>query len=534
MTITGHHLIAGHEAAPAGHTFQAVNPATSQPLPGVFGEATHDQIDQALRAADDAFDTLRSASPETRAALLKAVADEIMALGDELLVRAQAETGYPMARLQGERGRATGQCKLFANLIREGSWADPRIDRPLPDRQPLPKPDVRRVFLPIGPVVVFGASNFPFAISVAGTDTICALAAGCPVVVKAHPAHPGACEMIGRAIAAAIEKHGLPAGCFSLVHGRSHDVGITLVKHPLARAVAFTGSLGGGRALMDVAAARHEPIPFYGEMGSVNPVFVLPGALKERAAKIAEAYITSVNMGVGQFCTNPAVVLGLKSEGLGQFVKSAAELAAKVAPASMLHRGIEETYEAGTAVWRTIGGLHLAGESADPASREATQAACRIFTTSIKVLEKHEELRREVFGPCSIVTECGGMEDMLRFARGLEGQLTASIHGTPDDLREFAPLVRILERKAGRIIFNGFGTGIEVCPSMQHGGPYPAASHSFFTSIGTASIYRFVRPVCYQNFPDDCLPDPLRNKNARNAWRLVDGELTKNDVSINP
>ncbi len=530
MTLNGHHFIAGREAAPHGHFFKAANPANSATLEPAYGDATAAEADEALNAADGAYEALRGAPVETRAALLEAIADEMMALGDALLERAHAETALPMARLTGERGRAIGQCKLFAALIREGSWADARIDHAQPDRQPLAKPDVRRVMVPIGPVVVFGASNFPFAIGVTGTDTICALAAGCPVVVKGHPAHPGTCEMLGRAIIAALHKVGLPAGCFSLLHGKCNDIGVALVKHPLTQAVGFTGSLRGGRALMDVAAARRMPIPVYAEMGSVNPVFVLPGALKERASKIAEGYVQSVTMGVGQFCTNPAVVLGLRSPDLQQFISNAAAHAVKAAPQSMLHHGICEAYNAGTAVWRTIDGLELVGQSEAEANDVATQAACRIFTTTIDVLEANDELRREVFGPCSIITECGSLEDMLRYTNDLEGQLTASLHGTEQDLRDFAPLVRALERKVGRIIFNGFPTGIEVCPSMHHGGPYPAASHSFFTSIGTASIYRFVRPVCYQGFPDEALPEDIRAKNPRGGVRIVDGVWTREDA----
>jgi 2,5-dioxopentanoate dehydrogenase len=525
MTITGHHFIAGKGIAPAGPLFQATNPSNSQPLEPGFGEGTS-LVDDALRAADAAFEELRLAPVETRAKFLDTLADEIVALGDALLERAHAETALPMARLTGERGRAVGQCRMFAGLIRDGSWANMRIDRAVPDRQPLPKPDVRQMLLPIGPVVVFGASNFPFAIGVVGTDTICALAAGCPVVVKGHPAHPGTCEMLAGAVYAALKKTGLPAGSFSVLHGKSNEIGVELVKHPITRAVAFTGSLRGGRALMDVAAARPEPIPFYGEMGSVNPVFVLPRALKERAAKMAEAYVQSVNMGVGQFCTNPALVIGLKSADLQSFVDTAADHAAKVAPATMLHRGICDAFASGVGGWNKISGLKLAGKSEAAPSADATQAACQIFTTDIKTFEANPSLHREVFGPCSIVTECGTTEELLAFARGLEGQLTASIHGTPEDLREFAPLIRILERKVGRIIFNGFGTGIEPCPSMHHGGPYPAASHSFFTSIGTGAIYRFVRPVCYQGFPDDCLPEPLQNTNPCGAFRLVDGKFS--------
>jgi 2,5-dioxopentanoate dehydrogenase len=527
MQITGHHLIAGAEIAPTGSLFQATHTAQGTSLEPKFGDASAELAHDALLSADAAFDALRLAPAETRAAFLETLADEILALGDTLLDRAHAETALPMARLTGERGRAMNQCKMFAALLREGSWLQPSIDRAQPDRQPVPKPDVRKVHVPLGPVVVFGASNFPFAIGVVGTDTVCALAAGCPVVVKGHPAHPGTCELLARAVYTALLKHSLPAGAFSLLHGRGNDIGIALTKHPLTQAVAFTGSLRGGRALFDVANARPHPIPVYAEMGSVNPVFLLPGALKERGEKVAEAYVASVNMGVGQFCTNPAIVLGLKSPELDSFATKTGELAQQVPPASMLHRGISEGYEAGTAVWHTIGGLELVGKSAAAPDHAASQAACRIFKTTLDVVEANEELQREVFGPCSIITECADLDSLLRFANSLEGQLTAALHGTEQDLKDFAPLVRLLERKVGRIIFNGFGTGIEPCPSMHHGGPYPAATHSFFTSIGTDSIYRFVRPVSYQGFPDSELPPALQNANPIGAMRLVDGTLTR-------
>jgi 2,5-dioxopentanoate dehydrogenase len=530
MQLTGHHLIAGAEIAPTGHLFQAAHTATGEPLTPSFGDASAELAHDALLSADAAFDALRLAAPETRAAFLDSLAEEILALGDALLERAHQETALPMARLTGERGRAMNQCKMFANLLREGSWLQPSIDRAQPDRQPVPKPDVRKVHVPLGPVVVFGASNFPFAIGVVGTDTVCALAAGCPVVVKGHPAHPGTCEMLARAVYTALLKHGLPAGAFSLLHGRGNDIGLTLTKHPLTQAVAFTGSLRGGRALFDAANARPHPIPVYAEMGSVNPVFLLPGALKERGDKIAEAYVASVNMGVGQFCTNPAILLGLAGQDLETFAVKTRDLVQDVPPASMLHRGIAEAYEAGTAVWHTISGLQKVGQSAAAPDHAASQAACRIFKTTLDVVESNEELQREVFGPCSIITECADLDALLRFANSLEGQLTAALHGTEQDLKDFAPLVRLLERKVGRIIFNGFGTGIEPCPSMHHGGPYPAATHSFFTSIGTDSIYRFVRPVSYQGFPDAELPAALQNANPTNAMRLVDGTLTRDPV----
>ncbi|MCB1227622.1 MAG: aldehyde dehydrogenase (NADP(+)) [Verrucomicrobiales bacterium] len=531
MSLTGNHLIAGIETPATGTPFTARNPATGATLDGQFADATDEQVEAALQAAEAACDPLRLSSPETRAQLLDALADEILALGDALLDRAHAETALPMARLTGERGRAVHQCKMFAGLLREGSWLAPRIDTAIPDRQPLPKPDVRQVYSAIGPVVVFGASNFPFAIGVVGTDTVCALAAGCPVVVKGHPAHPGTCEMLGGAIARALEKVALPAGSFSLLQGAGHALGGALVRHPLTQAVGFTGSLKGGRALMDLAAARPSPIPVYAEMGSVNPVFLLPGALAERGSSIAEAYLQSVNMGVGQFCTNPAILLGLNGPGWDTFTQRTAELASGVAPATMLHQGIAEAYEGGTEAWKRLPGLQALGQSTTAADPAKTEVPCQIFTTSIDQIENQETLHREVFGPCSIVAPCSHRDELLRFAHSLEGQLTASIHGTPDDLADHADLIHILERKVGRIIFNGFGTGIEPCPSMHHGGPYPAASHSFFTSIGTASILRFVRPVCYQGFPDPQLPAALQNANPTGAMRLVNGTLTRDPIA---
>ncbi len=530
MTLHGQSIIAVKAVGSTGEAFTATNPATGESLEPVFHESPVDQADAALRAADEAFDDFRAKTPEQRATFLEAIADGLEALGDPLLQRAHAETGLPMARVTAERGRTTGQARLFARLVREGSWLDARIDKAIPDRQPLPKPDVRRMMVPVGPVVVFGASNFPLAISVAGTDTVSALAAGCPVVVKAHPGHPGTCEMVARVIAEAAEKTGMPAGAFSLLQGKGTEIGMALVKHPLTTAVAFTGSLRGGRALYDAACARPHPIPFYGELGSVNPVFLLPGALKERAPQIAEGFVTALTMGVGQFCTNPGLVFGVQSEGLKTFVEKTSSLVKASAPATMLHAGISSAFDSGIARLLGTSGVQLAARSDTPASKEASQATATLFTTSAENFTREHGLKEEVFGPASVVTHTGSKKELEQIAESFEGQLTASIHGTPEDLREHARLVRILERKAGRIIFNGFGTGIEVCPSMHHGGPYPAATHSHFTSIGTAAIFRFVRPVCYQGFPDDCLPTELQNKNATGAWRLVDGQLTQADA----
>ncbi|MCB1079408.1 MAG: aldehyde dehydrogenase (NADP(+)), partial [Verrucomicrobiae bacterium] len=444
-----------------------------------------------------------------------ACADEVEALGDQLLEMTQAETGHPRPRCLGERGRATSQSRMFAQFIREGSWVDARIDLPQPDRQPLPKPDVRSMMMPVGPVVVFGASNFPLAISVFGADTVSAFAAGCPVVVKAHPAHPGTCELVARAINKAIETCGLPKGIFSLIHGRTNAVGMGLVQHPETTAAAFTGSLRGGRALYDAANVRRVPIPFYAEMGSVNPVFVLPGALKERAGNIATGYIQSLTLGVGQFCTNPGLVFGLGSEEWETFVGQAVEGAKQAVPATMLHAGIHHAFVSGVNDMQGKTGLRLAAQSSQSADVAKSEAACHVFETDAEGLRQNPELYEEVFGPVSTVVKCSATTDLEEFAAQLEGSLTASVHGTEEDLAEHRRLIDILEKKVGRLIFNGYPTGIEVCHAMHHGGPYPATAHSYFTSIGTRCIYRFVRPVCFQGWPQSQLPEELRDDNPR-------------------
>lgn len=531
LDLHGHHLIGGDTSAESGNTFQSCNPAIGQELPTVFHEATEAEIDRAMTLAAVAFDAFRKASVEQRAKFLEVCADEVEALGDQLIEMTMAETGHPQGRCIGERGRATGQARMFAQFIREGSWVDARIDLPLPDRQPLPKPDVRSMMMPVGPVVVFGASNFPLAISVFGADTVSAFAAGCPVVVKAHPAHPGTCELMARAIYKAIEACGLPKGIFSLIHGRTNAVGVGLVQHPEATAAAFTGSLRGGRALYDAANARRVPIPFYAEMGSVNPIFVLPGALKERGAAIATGYIQSLTLGVGQFCTNPGLVFGLESAEMDTFLSQSAESAKAAPPATMLHAGIHHAFVTGVREMQERSGLRLAAQSAKEADAAKSEAACHVFETDADGLRQNPELFDEIFGPVSTVVKCAGPAEFEEFATRLDGSLTASLHGTEQDLADFRGLIDILEKKVGRLIFNGYPTGIEVCHAMHHGGPYPAASHSHFTSIGTRCILRFVRPVCYQGFPNPQLPEELRDDNPRGIMRLVDGVATRAKVS---
>lgn len=526
MQLHGRQIIAGASVAQGPVTFHGLNPATGETTTPPVHEATAIEVDRALDAADAAFEEYRHLGGGRIASFLETMAEEWMALGDALLDQAHVETALPLARLAGERGRMVNQARMFAALVREGSWVDARIDRADPHRQPTPKPDVRRMLQPIGPVVVFGASNFPFAISVGGGDTVSALAAGCPVVAKAHPGHPGTCELIGRAIVRAAERMGIPAGVFGMVHGRGHEVGLALVRHPLTRVVAFTGSQAGGRALFAAAAARPDPIPVYAEMGSTNPVFVLPGAMEERGVQIAEGYLQSVTLGTGQFCTNPGVLLAVEGPALTAFLDAVAAAAREVVPSTMLNKRIRDAFHGGFERIRDTPGVSVLGQSRAAPDASRSEAACAIFTAGLATLEARPHLWDEVFGPVSLVIVCPGAADLERVARRLHGHLTASIHGTAAEIETHRDLVSALERRVGRIIFNGYPTGIEVCAAMHHGGPHPATTDVHYTSIGTASIDRFVRPVCYQGFPQSALPAELRDDNPRGIWRLVDGLRT--------
>lgn len=494
------------------------------PLETWFCEAGPKDVDLALKLADKAFDALQTVPAAKTAALLERIACRLESEGEAIIARAHQETALPLPRLGSELSRTAGQARAFAALALDGSWAQARIDHAIPGRLPLPKPDIRTVFMGVGPVVVFGASNFPLAISVAGTDTVAAFAARCPVVAKGHPAHPGTCELVARVISESIAWAGLPRGMFSMLQSSGHEAGLALVKHPLTSVVAFTGSLRGGRALFDAAASRPEPIPVYAEMGSVNPVFILPGAAAGRAEEIADGFVRSLNMGVGQYCTSPGMVLGAAGPALEKFIRAVSEKAAAVPPAAMLHAGIQKAYDRGTDLLASIPGVKLAAAGA-PQGPCPKAAVCKIFTADAGLIGRRPELYEEVFGPCSIIYRCRNAAQMLEIARSMPGSLTATIHGTEAELLKQGELLRVLERKAGRIVFNGFPTGLEPCASLHHGGPYPAATHSFFTSVGTAAIYRYVRPVCFQGFPDSSLPEELRETSPRPVRRLVDGEL---------
>lgn len=499
---TGKHLIAGEWVAGA-KTF------TSTPASGPSAEfalGTASDIDRAARAAEESFWTYGYSGREERAAFLEAIADEMEARAAKITDIGSRESGLPQARLEGERARTTGQLRLFARHVREGGYLDRRHDAALPDRKPAPRPDLKLVQRPIGPVGVFGASNFPLAFSTAGGDTASALAAGCPVVVKGHPGHPGTGEIVAEAIAAAIEKTGQPKGVFSLVQSNTNEAGEALVTHPLIRAIGFTGSLKGGRALFDLASRRKEPIPFYGELGSVNPVFVLPEAAKARGPAIAEGWAGSLTMGAGQFCTNPGVLViedGSEADAFEEAAKSALE---KTDAQVMLSEGIANAYRAGRDRLSGVSAVRRAvGSGAD-----GRNAAPDLLVTSGETFLAEPQLADEVFGPLGIVVRVRGGEEMLKIAHAIEGQLTCTLQMDDGDTGLAARLMPVLERKAGRILANGFPTGVEVADAMMHGGPYPASTNPSTTSVGTLAIRRFLRPVSYQNIPDALLPADLR------------------------
>lgn len=514
----------------SNHTtyYQAVDPATGEKLEGNFKNSTKEDVDSAAKKAAVAFQTFRKLDNETKAKFLENISDEILALGDALLERCHLETALPLGRLTGERGRTMNQLKLFASVVREGSWVDARIDLAQPNREPLPKSDIRHMSIPLGPVAVFGASNFPLAFSTAGGDTASALAAGCPVVYKGHPAHPGTTEMITGAIQKAIQKMRLPEGVFSLVQGTSIEVGENLVKHEEIKAVGFTGSYKGGMAIFNYANSRPVPIPVFSEMGSTNPMFILPGALKERASQLAEGYSNSLNLGVGQFCTNPGLSFYPKGEKSTEFLDVLSNKIKGTEPAVMLTEGIQTAYEKGLEAFSKTQELNVLGEGKDVDTTIGVKS--KVFKTTMDAYLKNNKLSEENFGPSSIVVEATTKDEFLNAARNLEGHLTATVHGTEEDLVEYAELFEILEQKVGRVLVNGYPTGVEVCHSMVHGGPFPATTAPSSTSVGTNAIKRFVRPVCYQDFPENLLPPELKNDNPLDIWRLVDGEFSQKAI----
>ncbi len=524
-TLTGRHAIAGEWVGSEGEAVRAIDPASGASLEPAFCQAGPLEVEQAFQAATEAFAATRDLPPQRWAALLEAVAEKILALDSTLIARAQAETALPEPRLLSERGRTCGQLRLFAELVREGSWVDAVIDRADPTRQPLPKPDVRRMLRPIGSAVVFDASNFPFAFGPCGGDTASALAAGNPVIVKAHPGHPGTDELFAAAVNEAIRDSGLPPGLFSLLQGAGSPLGAALVTHPAAEAVGFTGSLRAGRALFDLAAARPRLIPVYAEMGSVNPVVVLPGALEERGEAIADGLAQSATLGGGQFCTKPGLVFYVASGDSERFETRLMERLSAVPSFTLLNGGVVQGYHEATERLRRVPGLevHVSG----------THSGCAGFTPSLyavtsAIWRAYPDLQEEAFGPCVLLIRCADRSDLLTTLSALPGQLTGTLHVGASDASDLVRQVAdLLERRVGRLIFNGYPTGVEVCHAMVHGGPYPATTCAASTSVGTSAIRRFARPVAYQDLPDAYLPPALQDSNPLNIRRVIDGTMTQ-------
>ena len=524
--ILGHNFINGSRSAAGTVIVHSVDASTGENLPYDFYQATVEEVDAAANAAASAYPVYRTLSAERRAQFLDAIAEQIDALDDDFIATVCRETALPTARIQGERGRVTGQMRLFAKVLRRGDFYGARIDLPLPERKPAPRPDLRQYRIGVGPVGVFGASNFPLAFSTAGGDTASALAAGCPVVFKAHSGHMATAELVAEAILRAADKTDMPKGVFNMIYGGG--VGEWLVKRPAIQAVGFTGSLKGGRALCNMAAARPQPIPVFAEMSSINPVIVLPQALGLRGERIASELAASIVQGCGQFCTNPGLIIGLSSPTFTEFQKRLAGQINDQPPQTMLNIGTLGSYSRGLKALHAHAGItHLAGSE-----QQGDQAHPQLFKADVSLLLDGDELlQEEVFGPTSIVVEVADQSQLNQALRSLHGQLTATLLVDGDDLQRFSELTALLEQKVGRILINGYPTGVEVVDSMVHGGPYPATSDARGTSVGTLAIDRYLRPVCFQNYPDSALPDALKNANPLGIQRLVDGVATTSAIT---
>jgi 2,5-dioxopentanoate dehydrogenase len=529
MEMHGKNIIGSSLSAAGDKTFSAYDPRAGSEIEERFFEATTSEVDKALDLADSAAARLRHLTSDQTVDFLTAIQQGVRAIGDDLIATAARETGLDSDRLKGERERTLNQIGLFAGIIKEGSWVDARIDTALPDRKPQPRPDIRRMLQPIGPIAVFGASNFPLAFSVAGGDTASAFAARNPVIVKAHPAHPGTSELVANAIVKAVKRSSMPEGTFSMLHSKSPEISIALASHPKIRAVGFTGSQRAGRALFNAAAARPDPIPVFAEMGSVNPIFILPEALKKNGPAIAEGLSRSVMLGVGQMCTCPGLVFGSDDQSLRTFSERLTAVFEQATPGTMLNPAISKAYTEDLIKASSVPGIRAfkASHAGDPRRTEGQPA---LLVTDSGTWLGNERLHQEIFGPSTLLVSCSSESEFLRVAEALEGSLTATIHGTPDELNHYRELISVLSKKAGRLIFNGFPTGVEVGYAMHHGGPYPATTDEKFTSVGAAAIYRFARPICYQGFPEDLLPPELQNANPRQIWRTIDGKLTRDPI----
>ncbi len=522
--MDGRNLIGYKYSALANTVLQSMNPSNQEFIEGQFNIATTEEIESAVQLASKAHQTYQHSSGEARAAFLNAIADEILALDDVLIKRAMQESGLPEGRLKGERGRTVGQLRMFANMVAEGSWVQATIDTAQPERKPFPKADIRKMMVPMGPVVVFTASNFPLAFSTAGGDSASALAAGCPVIVKAHESHLGTNALVAYAIRKAAEKTGMPEGVFSSLNGTGTELGQALVNHPGIKAIAFTGSLRAGKAIFDAAAKRPEPIPVFAEMGSVNPVVVLDSALENRGEALAQQLAGSITLGVGQFCTNPGLIIAKASSALDSFTKQLSENIEKSNPATMLNEGICRNYDRSRKHLLSLAEVQLEGQVAEVAS---VQAQATVASVAGADFLKDADMQEEIFGPFSLVVRCSSDAEILAVINSLAGQLTGTLMGEAEELAGQVPLIQALQERVGRLIFNAVPTGVEVCQAMQHGGPYPATTDSKTTSVGGAAITRFVRPVAFQSWPDALLPDALKAANPLKIWRMVDGQWTQ-------
>lgn len=522
--ITGKNYIGNNLSARGNKSYKTFNPQLNIENDTNFIEATPEEIDQACKLAQIAFESFRNTSGKEKAKFLNTIADEILALDDTLIKTYCLESGLPEGRAKGERTRTIGQLRMFADLVEEGSWVEATIDIAQPDRAPSPKPDIRKMFTPLGPVVVFGASNFPLAYSTAGGDTAAALAAGCPVIVKSHPMHSGTGELVASAIIKAANKTGMPNGVFSNLNSSGIEVGKQLVTHPKIKAVGFTGSIKGGRALYDMASERDEPIPVFAEMGSINPVVLLPEALENRSESLAKTYANSITLGTGQFCTNPGLLLGIKGESLNTFISQLTKEIIKIEPTCMLHPNIMEAYQDKKDKAISQSKLNVAAEL--KSNVPPNYAKQTLTTVEGQVFLDNITLHHEVFGPYSIIVQCEDIKQLEKIISNLEGQLTGTIIADNGEASKYPKVISALQNRVGRIIFNGVPTGVEVCPSMTHGGPYPSSTDSRFTAVGIHSIKRWVRPFSFQDWPNQLLPMALKDENPLGISRLVNGNQT--------
>ena len=523
--ISGKNFIGNKLSANGTKTYKTFNPELNTENAIVFTEATAQEIDDAVNLAASVFKEYRTVSGINKAEFLNAIAEEILALDDVLIKTYCSETGLPEGRAKGERGRTIGQLRSFANLVAEGSWVEATIDTAQPNREPMPRSDIRKMLIPLGPVVVFGASNFPLAYSTAGGDTAAALASGCPVIVKSHPMHSGTGALVASAIIKAAEKTGMPNGVFSNLNSSGIEVGQQLVAHPKVKAVGFTGSINGGRALLDLASKRAEPIPVFAEMGSINPVIILPKALENRKADIAKTYASSITLGTGQFCTNPGLLLGIKSDALTSFINNVSEEITKINPSCMLHPNIKKGYISNKE--KVVSQDKVTVTANYSSNVQNNYAAQAIVTVGGKTFLENPTLHLEVFGPFSMIVQCENASELETVIASLEGQLTGTVISDANEVANYPAVIAALQNRVGRIIFNGVPTGVEVCESMVHGGPYPASTDSRFTAVGIGSIKRWVRPFSYQDWPNDLLPNELKNDNPSNIFRVIDGLRTK-------